>query len=79
MVQALIQSEWHGEDAQHLDSMPADILDEKPKKSKKVPDVPDVPLKLPEELLDFDWRRRRHTGAARYRDHSLEPMFCYCS
>ena len=52
--EALIQSEWHGEDAQHLDTMPADILDEKPKKSKKVPDVPDVPLKLPEELLDFD-------------------------
>ena len=51
--EALIQSEWHGEDAQHLDSMPADILDDTPKKSKKV-DVPDVPLKLPEELLDFD-------------------------
>ena len=51
--ESLIQSEWHGEDAQHLDSMPADILVDTPKKSKKV-DVPDVPLKLPEELLDFD-------------------------
>lgn len=48
---ALIQSEWHGEDAQHLDSMPADLLDDTRKKSKE---VPDVPLKLPEELLDFD-------------------------
>ena len=62
--EALIQSEWHGEDAQHLDSMPADILDDTPKKSKKV-DVPDVPLKLPEEFL-FSGKGERKMSAKRH-------------
>ena len=49
----LIQSEWHGEDAQHMDVMPADILEDKPKKEKAGKDIPDVqPAGV--ELLDFD-------------------------